>query len=112
MGLGLVDSASTALTPPLRRLEHMSLVPGAETERTPPGVDSVSRRPKVFLWIGMAVVVLVAAVMTQAGRFHRSNFDQFWQPAVDSPGSPILLLERHQVHPGLSTYISGSDCNV
>lgn len=89
----LADATSTLATPPsLRRLEDMRLAPSAGTEQSPPRIDGVRLKPKAFLWVGMAVVVLVAAVMTQAGRFHHSNFDRFWQPVLDSPGSPVLNL--------------------
>jgi hypothetical protein len=84
-----VEASSTARDPPLRRVEH---TPGTETERTQPRVDGARWKPNLFLWAGMAVVVLVAAVMTQTGRVHRSNFDRFWQPVLDSPGSPVLNL--------------------
>jgi hypothetical protein len=44
------------------------------------------------VWFGVTVAVLVAAVMTQVGRFHHSNFDRFWQPMLDTPDSPVLNL--------------------
>jgi hypothetical protein len=88
----LADTASRALNPPLGRVEDMALVPGTEMERTPPRVDSVRRKVQVLLWVAMAAVVLLAAVLTPVGRFHRSNLDRFWQPVLDTPGSPVLNL--------------------
>jgi hypothetical protein len=88
----LVDTASTASPPPLRTLENMSLAPGAGTDLAPVPVAGVPRKAKVFLWVGTAVVLILAAVITQVGRPHRTNFDRFWQPVLDSPASPVLNL--------------------
>jgi hypothetical protein len=91
--LSLADSTSAPPThPSLRRLEDMRLAPGAGTEQSPPRIDSIRHRARLLLWLGVAAAVLVVAVMTQVSRFHRSNFDRFWQPVLDTPDSPVLNL--------------------
>jgi hypothetical protein len=49
-------------------------------------------RAKALLWGGTVAAVILVGVLALGARLHRSNFDRFWQPVLDAPGSPVLNL--------------------
>jgi len=73
-------------------LEERALAPETETKERLARSEDVRRRAKVWLWSGVAAAVMAATLLTLVPRFHRSNFDRFWQPVLDAPSSPVLNL--------------------
>lgn len=46
----------------------------------------------VLLWGGVALLVVVGALIFGWKARSQSNFDAFWQPVLDAPGQPVLNL--------------------
>lgn len=49
-------------------------------------------RTRTLLWGGAVGAVILMAAFLASARFHRSNFDRFWQPVLEAPGAPVLNL--------------------
>jgi len=49
-------------------------------------------RAKPLLWGAAVAAAILITVLTVSIRFHRTNFDRFWQPVLEAPGAPVLNL--------------------
>jgi len=81
--------AEIRYSPPSARLNGL-LVSAAEVH----GADQpkTQRPSSAFWWICVAGALVVSAGLALVIRPHRSNFDRFWQPVLNAPSSPVLIL--------------------
>ena len=54
--------------------------------------ETVRRTWNRWMWSCFVVTAVAAILLTLALRPYQSNFDRFWRPVLDAPGTPVLSL--------------------